>query len=869
MYLILDSTDLCSHGLSSFFKYHEFILCINTGEYEAAVRIKGKKAQVGCTFKREKTVNHFKLKLFKDNEQLECITIVAGLDSVFNVRIKNKYCSGTIRFQYTTCDIFALLDYKFAGLKDWEGLRRLNPVLSKFVHKMNDRFDIRKIYTFDYEEEIKKRNECLKRKEKNINCNESCEYCLPESRNLDFVEVARRHEASSFVRQDVEDLIRISSPSNILNSTLFHNYRNDQRFDLRFTQELLSQILRNTQAEPESEVARLPQTISQSHDSLLIEGLSNLQLLGNQIASLPEFREFPELTEIPAIPDLPQSPRSPVVRRTGNGIVFGFLSDLFFPDEETDSSDQSSAETRSSSSLGYSEQIYRRTVSAPERLKHKYYFVDRGIGQTTFELDKNEFCGELPDGWTEHFTPNGIPYYANHRKCFTQWTHPNSWKVETEMLEKNSKYNKSSDLRKFSKLVTFRRFNMTVDRKMLVQSSAKYLLSSTKSDFSKPMMVSFLNEMGEDYGAISREFFYNCSLELVKDHRIKIVAGLYDIISEAALKSYNKKKARRAKRKLEAKQKKQQEYAEKRARGEKVVEHVVTCRCCNAKPTKKYDNGLCDNDFYKFIGIFLALAVETQSNIAVDFTQGFYENLLKREYTLGHIQDIQTQKNMVSMLGKGNIDAYNDFFERKTTIIKNNRKKKNNPSNTDPENQNTPSGIMDLPYPEDVIMNCDFINDSVNYSLFHHNSNGYNLIRKSFYSIVHKDFADIYDAKSMSSLLVGKEVLTVQHLKDTVTYSKSNPKTREIVFLFEILATKDEAFLRRFLQFVTGTATIQVGSLKGKTFTWIAELTGEKNALFTATSCICKLFIGKFTSKKIMEKCLIYSLDNCEGFHKM
>ncbi|KAI5146731.1 E3 ubiquitin ligase SMURF1/2 [Nematocida ausubeli] len=149
-----------------------------------------------------------------------------------------------------------------------------------------------------------------------------------------------------------------------------------------------------------------------------------------------------------------------------------------------------------------------------------------------------------------------------------------------------------------------------------------------KKDLYKRITVKFVGEMGEDHGALRKEFFELAGNEIVQDSRFSLVKGLFDLATSSELAD-------------------------------------------EARP-KKYVLDVTDTQFYSFVGFFIGHVIFQQVQISVRFTKRFYMALLKKESTYNDITD-ETLKNSIDWI-KNNSVSTMDFVFKSNKLVNNSNK---------------------------------------------------------------------------------------------------------------------------------------------------------------------------------------------------
>lgn len=515
------------------------------------------------------------------------------------------------------------------------------------------------------------------------------------------------------------------------------------------------------------------------------------------------------------------------------------------------------------------EQISRSTGASNNKMDERMcydkrlYYVELFRLRTTWQKSDIFYDEPLPLGWQKKFTNYKKPYYINHNKNITQWEHPNCKTYIKDLENKIHQYRILSEEANLFHFFDFTKFKITVDRKFMVQSTASLFLKATKDHLLRQPFVVFYGEIGEDYGGLVKEFYYDASLEISRDVRIKSLGNVFDVYSSEELKhngfinvnqksivdiKYNEPEEVQV---IDANMIEATIITEVDPIGnirERTVYTTQTPVPVNIisesynpndpwfKEENHGTNKLSDKDFYTYLGVFLGHAFEHEINIAVDFSLAFYENLLERKYDINLIQDVELQSNFNFIL-KNNMDEIytEDYFGDKLTE----------------ENKK------------------DLINKNIQYLLFEQKKETYDLIRAGFHKVAVTKIEQIFTARDLSRIFSGKEDLTLQLLQESVAYFNCDVTSLEITLFWKVLSKKDEVFYRKLLHFITGSASLPISGLKTNKFKWFIEIVEDEKTLIRASTCLNKLFLGRYYTEEEMEMKLMFSIDNTEGFHKV
>lgn len=331
---------------------------------------------------------------------------------------------------------------------------------------------------------------------------------------------------------------------------------------------------------------------------------------------------------------------------------------------------------------------------------------------------------------------------------------------------------------------------LIIDREKLLQSGSSELLKNLRSLRASVPLFSFRNEIGEDYGAIRREFFYLVIKEMVKDPRLTESGGLYDVSPSSSLP----------------------EFVYDFSYAYESIDDVL----------QESDGLEDDRVFYIFMGVILGSVILFRETLPVNFSLAFYENLLGRQWTIRHIQDAEFQRSVLKC-------HRNDF-----------------------------EGESPLETPE-------IVDEIVMSKLLKGKMRQYDFTRLGFLAIFPDGFDNI-TAFDLPFIFYHFEPISIIKLMRHVHYEKCTPNTPEVMWMWEILSTKDQEYLSRFLMFFTGSGTFPRFDEEMK---FSLEKVSTPGLFLTASSCARRLYIGSYGSRNEMEYFMDYSLYNSSGFHKI
>lgn len=329
---------------------------------------------------------------------------------------------------------------------------------------------------------------------------------------------------------------------------------------------------------------------------------------------------------------------------------------------------------------------------------------------------------------------------------------------------------------------------ITISRDSLLGSAwSEYIPAFATRGFYE-ILISFADEIGEDQGGLKREFLYLLFNELIRDERIDKGAAVYDVDPTSPCPDfiylYTSRKEQIS-----------------------VLEDILRTEATAA------------SSYYIVLGAVIASLFLLSEALQFNFSLMFYENILHRNFTLRHVQDIELQRNLHASMSSAEASEY--VHERLVEPKKN--------------------------HYDHIRFGFDLVLDSVNPE-----------------GGMSKRLAETFTAFDFPFLFYHFEPVNTEKLRSVVEYVNCNSSTREIQWLWQVLDSKDQMFISKFLQFITGSGNLP-SLANGRVFT--IEKRSGKNELFRSSACIKRLYMCSFESLECLKESLDASVMNSEGFH--
>lgn len=165
---------------------------------------------------------------------------------------------------------------------------------------------------------------------------------------------------------------------------------------------------------------------------------------------------------------------------------------------------------------------------------------------------------------------------------------------------------------------------ITIRRSNIVEDSIVKLLPCICDGNIDKFYISFDGEIGQDYGAIKKEYFHLLLKELIKNKRfLRSDFGIVDVEGRLDLEFI---------------------YSYDPSKSSLNLMKGILCDIYN--DSEPDDPRL----FYMLLGATVGASLLLGHTININLSLGFYENLLDRNYCLRHIQDVELQNNILKVL---------------------------------------------------------------------------------------------------------------------------------------------------------------------------------------------------------------------------
>uniref|UniRef100_A0A183K7M5 HECT-type E3 ubiquitin transferase n=1 Tax=Schistosoma curassoni TaxID=6186 RepID=A0A183K7M5_9TREM len=267
--------------------------------------------------------------------------------------------------------------------------------------------------------------------------------------------------------------------------------------------------------------------------------------------------------------------------------------------------------------------------------------------------------------------------------------------------------------------------------------------------------------------------------------------------------------------------------------------------------------------YFKFVGRFIAKAINDNKLLECYFTRAFYKHILGvpvrcsdlesedyeffkgLEFLLSHdVSDLGYELTFSTEINEFGKTETRDLIEngRNVAVTENNKK-------------------------EYVRLVCqERMTGAIRQQL--------DAFLRGFYDIIPKRMISIFNEQELELLISGLPNIDLIDLKANTTYSKYQPNSPQIEWFWQALESFDQEDLARFLQFVTGTSKVPLGGfmnlegMHGPTKFQISRSSvSSTNYLPSAHTCFNTLVLPAYESYEQLRSRLLMAIRECsEGY---
>lgn len=424
----------------------------------------------------------------------------------------------------------------------------------------------------------------------------------------------------------------------------------------------------------------------------------------------------------------------------------------------------------------------------------------------------------LPQGWEMRFTTEGVRYFVDHNTRTTTFQDPRGGPA------KGPKGNYGVPIqyeRSFRwKLGQFRYLcqtncvngyvKLSVNRDTLFEDSFQQIMKQPAYELRKRLFISYKGEEGLDYGGIARDWFFNVSHEVLNP--------MYCLFQYANDKNY----------------------------------------CLQINPASHVNPD--HLTYFKFMGIFIAMALFHGRFIDSGFTMPFYKKLLNKKLFLADIESIDPElHSSLVWVKENNIDECNlDLcfaadFELLGSLVHHELK---------------PGGINIAVNEENKEEYLGLITQWVFTRGVEEQMKAF---MEGFNDVVPLQWLQYFDEREMELMLCGMQEIDVDDWENNSIYRHYNKNSKQVMWLWKFIRELDNEKRTRFLQFVTGTCRLPVGGFRELIGSngpqlFCVEKMGKETWLPRSHTCFNRLDLPPYKSYEQLVEKLTFAIENTEGF---
>ncbi|CAH8505495.1 unnamed protein product [Schistosoma turkestanicum] len=267
--------------------------------------------------------------------------------------------------------------------------------------------------------------------------------------------------------------------------------------------------------------------------------------------------------------------------------------------------------------------------------------------------------------------------------------------------------------------------------------------------------------------------------------------------------------------------------------------------------------------YFKFVGRFIAKAINDNKLLECYFTRAFYKHILGVPVKCSDLEseDYEFFKGLEFLLSHN----VSDLGYELTFSTEINEFGKTDTRDLIENGQNVP--VTEANKKEYVRLVCqERMTGAIRQQL--------DAFLHGFYDIIPKRMISIFNEQELELLISGLPNIDIVDLKANTTYSKYQPNSPQIEWFWQALESFDQEDLARFLQFVTGTSKVPLGGfvnlegMHGPTKFQISRASvSSTNHLPSAHTCFNTLVLPAYESYEQLRSRLLMAIRECsEGY---
>ncbi|KAF9241124.1 hypothetical protein BU15DRAFT_87357 [Melanogaster broomeanus] len=455
------------------------------------------------------------------------------------------------------------------------------------------------------------------------------------------------------------------------------------------------------------------------------------------------------------------------------------------------------------------------------------YFVDHRTRSTTWNDPRssqitvvaastsaaaNANLGPLPSGWEMRLTSTGRVYFVDHNTRTTTWDDP---RLPTNLDASAPQYKR--DYRR--KVIYFRaqpsmrmkegKCELKMRRSRVLEDSFTALMRIRGDDMKKRLVIRFEGEDGLDYGGVSREWFFLISHEIFDPSYGLFQYSTHDnyTLQINWMSGIN-------------------------------PEHLT---------------------YFKFIGRIMGLAIFHRRFLDAYFVPSFYKTIIGKKPALSDLEavDADLHRSLVWMLKNDITDVLDETFtvteDRFGEVIEVDLK----------------PGGANIPVTEEN--KKDYVEAVVEYRTRTRIREQSAAFLEGFKELVSSELIDVFDERELELLIGGMSEIDTD---DWISYTdyRGYEKTDQVIeWFWQCIRSWPSERKARLLQFATGTSRVPVNGFKDlqgsdgpRRFT--IDKSGDPSQLPRSHTCFNRIELPPYEDYESLERKLTYAIEETEGF---
>lgn len=264
-------------------------------------------------------------------------------------------------------------------------------------------------------------------------------------------------------------------------------------------------------------------------------------------------------------------------------------------------------------------------------------------------------------------------------------------------------------------------------------------------------------------------------------------------------------------------------------------------------------------EYFKFVGRILGLAIFHRRFLDAYFVPSFYKMILAKHLTLADLESVDAtlHKSLTWMLENDITDIlYESFsitssrFDLETTV------------------ELVPGG-EEIPVTE--ANKADYVEKAVQYRIHGRVEEQFDCFMEGLLELVPRDLLSVFDERELELLVGGCTEIDMDDWSKFTDYRGYTASDPIITWFWSLLRSWPPERKSRLLQFTTGTSRVPVNGFKDlqgsdgpRRFT--IEKSGDVGGLPRSHTCFNRLDLPEYGDRERLEKCLVWAIEETEGF---